>query len=118
MKSERSLVDRLENIACSAESGNPVSYLTLVFMQRSNKIPRPIHLYQIHSDRMDDIVSDLFDLSLKGYYVAHVSTQGLGDNREIWFKIRESDNQQTNITSRTINALLKALEPTLRKESR
>ena len=59
-------------------------------------------------------VSEMFDLSLRGYYVAHVSTQGWGEYREIWFKIRKSGTHQTNITKDTISAFLKVLEPTLK----
>ena len=115
MKSEASLMERLTCIARGAEKGNPIARVVWTILPRDPTAPDlPMRCFSVNDEQRDEIVSEMFDLSLRGYYVAHVSTQGWGEYREIWFKIRKSDTHQTNITNDTISAFLKVLEPTLK----
>lgn len=63
-----------------------------------------------------DILSELFDRSIKGWYITHAMTDKYGGFRDLILKMHESGTMDTNIGPDTLNALAHVLDPTMKGE--
>lgn len=116
MKAESKVVDRLRRIAESKRSGKspyPIEWVVFYTIPREGEARTQYH--QVGRGN-GNIISALFDLSLKGWCITHVMTDGQLMSKDLVLKMHENPKMDTNIGPDTLNALAHVLDPMMKGE--
>ena len=93
---------------CVSESTGGIS--TVFLAEVKNGYPQFGSMYT--HERRDALVKDLYDLSMKGYWISDARTLPQHGPYAAWIKVlvEKTSNHQTNIDAEIIDMLVKSLE--------
>lgn len=109
MKAESKVVDQLRMIARKRDRF-PVQWVVMY------SVPLKGQAFTNHFQvlRGADILSELFDRSIKGWYITHARTDRFSGFHDLILKLHESETMDTNIGPETMNALAHVIDPKMK----